>query len=120
MLHAQRRHPATFGGLFLQSGSFFTPRFDKHEVRFGRYLRIVRFVGDTLKADSARQSIPVAMTVGAIEENLHNNRLMAAALSGQAYEVRFAEVPDMHNYTAWRDAFDPHLTDLLTHLWSTA
>lgn len=118
MLHAQRRHPATFGGLFLQSGSFFTPRYDRHEARFGRYVRIVRFVGDVLRADSARECAPVAMTCGAIEENLDNNRLMAAALSGQGYEVRLAEVPDMHNHTAWRDAFDPYLTDLLTHVWS--
>ena len=117
MLHAQRRHPATFAGLFLQSGSFFTPRYDRHEVRFGRYLRIVRFVGDVLRADSAREGVPVAMTCGGIEENLNNNRLMAEALSGQGYEVRFAEVPDVHNYTAWRDAFDPSLTDLLRHLW---
>ncbi len=57
------------------------------------------------------------MTCGVIEENIDNNRLMAAALSGQSYQVRLAEVPDMHNYTAWRDAFDPHLTNLLTHLW---
>jgi enterochelin esterase family protein len=26
------------------------------------------------------------------------------------------EVPDLHNYTAWRDAFDPHLTALLTRI----
>ena len=27
------------------------------------------------------------------------------------------ELPDMHNYTAWRDALDPHLTGLLQELW---
>jgi hypothetical protein len=26
-------------------------------------------------------------------------------------------VPDMHNYTAWRDAFEPHLTGLLARAW---
>ena len=27
------------------------------------------------------------------------------------------EVPDMHNYTAWRDALDPYLTQLV---WQVA
>ena len=31
MLVTQRRAPGTFAGLFLQSGSFFMPRFDRHE-----------------------------------------------------------------------------------------
>src|SRR5256886_12099805 len=31
MLHAQRRDPAAFGGLFLQSGSFFAPPLDPQE-----------------------------------------------------------------------------------------
>ena len=50
MLHAQRRHPAGFAGLFLQSGSFFQPRFDRQESGFRRYLRIVRFTGRVLRA----------------------------------------------------------------------
>ena len=33
MLHAQRRFPDAFAGLFLQSGSFFMPRFDAQESR---------------------------------------------------------------------------------------
>ena len=33
MLHAQRRFPDVFAGLFLQSGSFFMPRFDSQESR---------------------------------------------------------------------------------------
>ena len=47
------------------------------------------------------------------EENLQNNRLMTAALRAQGYPAALHEVPDMHNCTAWRDAFDPHLTGLL-------
>jgi hypothetical protein len=27
------------------------------------------------------------------------------------------ELPDVHNYVAWRDAFDPHLTGLLVEVW---
>jgi enterochelin esterase-like enzyme len=113
MLHAQRTWPGTFAGLFLQSASFFIPRYDRHESGFPRYRRITRFVGGVLRAGSAIETVPVAMTCGIEEENVHNNRVMAAALAEQGYVARLDEVTDMHNYTGWRDAFDPHLTRLL-------
>jgi enterochelin esterase family protein len=53
------------------------------------------------------------MTCGTIEENLANNRIMARALAAQGYDASLHEVRDVHNYTAWRDAFDPWLTELL-------
>src|SRR5829696_6406160 len=34
MLHAQRRFPRALGALFLQSGSYFIPRYDRHESGF--------------------------------------------------------------------------------------
>src|SRR5207237_826764 len=37
MLHTHIRHPKTFDGLLLQSGSFFRQRYDKHEINFPRY-----------------------------------------------------------------------------------
>jgi enterochelin esterase-like enzyme len=117
MLHIQRRHPGTFGALFLQSGSFFTPRYDAHEAGFPRYKRIVRFVRATLRRLTHPDPVPVSLTCGSAEENVHNNRLMARALSAQGYPTAFHEVPDTHNYTAWRDAFEPHLTDLLARAW---
>ena len=117
MLHAQRRHPGTFGALFLQSGSFFTPRFDAHEARFPRYQRIVRFVRATLREGVHADPVPVVLTCGSAEENVDNNRLMARTLSAQGYPASLHEVPDLHNYTAWRDAFEPHLTSLLARAW---
>ena len=42
---------------------------------------------------------------------------MADALHAQGYRVGFVELPDVHNYVAWRDAFDPHLTGLLAEVW---
>jgi enterochelin esterase-like enzyme len=117
MLQAQRAWPGTFAGLFLQSGSFFVPRFDRHESGFPRYGRIVRFVRGVLRASSQDDPIPVAMTCGAREENVHNNRLMAGALSDQGYAARLDEVRHGHNWTNWRGALDPHLTRLLAGLW---
>ena len=107
MLHAQRRHPERFAGLFLQSGSFFQPRYDRQESGFPCYLRIVRFTGRVLR-NPGRAALPVTMTCGTVEENLANNRDMARALGAV-----FAEVPDAHTWTGWRDALDPHLTELL-------
>ncbi|WP_084959128.1 alpha/beta hydrolase [Thermoactinospora rubra] len=112
MLHAHRRHPRLVDALFLQSGSYFHPRFDSHERRFPGYEPIVAFVRSVLEG-TAHRPVPTVMTCGAIEENIHNNRLMAAALRAQGYPVTFREVPDVHNYTGWRDAFHPHLTRLL-------
>lgn len=118
MLHAQRRHPGTIGALFMQSGSFFTPRFDSHEAGFPRYARIVRFARETLRDGSPPDPVPATLTCGSAEENVHNNRLMARALSAQGYRgAELHELPDTHNYTAWRDGFEPHLRDLLLRAW---
>jgi len=117
MLHAQRRWPGTFAGLFLQSGSFFIPRFDRHESRMSRFGRITRFVRGVVRSSAPAVRPPVRMTCGTEEENLHNNRVMSAALAAQGYDAELHEVADLHNYTAWRDALDPHLTRLLASLW---
>ena len=118
MLVTQRRAPGTFGALFLQSGSFFVPRLDSQESGFVRYARIVRVVRRILRTTEHPDPVPVALTCGVAEENVFNNRVMARALAEQGYDARLDEVPDMHNYTAWRDALDPHLTRLLARMWT--
>lgn len=117
MLQAQRAWPGTFAGLFLQSGSFFVPRFDRQESGFPRYGRIVRNVRGVLRATTHEDPVPVAMTCAAEEENMHNNREMARALARQGYEVRLAETAGRHDFPSWRDGLDPHLTGLLATLW---
>jgi enterochelin esterase-like enzyme len=113
MLHAHVRHPRSFDGLFLQSGSFFRQRSDKHEAGFDRYKRITRFVGTVLRGAAADRPIPIALTCGTAEENLANNRLVAQALEGQGYVSWLAEIRDAHNWTCWRDALDPNLPALI-------
>jgi enterochelin esterase family protein len=58
------------------------------------------------------------MTCGVAEENLHNNRDMARTLRAQGHPLRFVEVPDAHNLTAWRDAWHPHLAGLAREVWT--
>jgi len=118
MLHAQRRYPAGFAGLFLQSGSFFQPRFDRQESGFARYLRIVRFTGRVRRGIGAGAPIPVTMTCGDAEENRANNKDMAEILKAQGYAVRFAATAGGHDWACWRDALDPHLACLLQRVWS--
>jgi enterochelin esterase-like enzyme len=113
MLHAHCRYPEAFDALFLQSGSFFCPSLDSQERRFPFYRRIVRFVAAAHSGSLRVRTIPVVLTCGQIEENVANNRLMTEVLRAEGYQANLHEVPDMHNYTAWRDAFDPHLTRLL-------
>jgi enterochelin esterase-like enzyme len=116
MLHAQRRHPDGFAGLFLQSGSFFQPRFDRQESDFRRYLRIVRFTGRVRRAPGG-PAVPAVLTCGTVEENLANNRDMALTLRRHGYPATLVETPDAHTWTGWRDALDPHLTALLRRVW---
>ncbi len=118
MLHAQRALPGLFGGLFLQSASFLTVDLDPQEQhRFSRFGQVSVYVADVLRT-VPHETVPVTMTCGLAEENLANNRQMAATLAKQGYAARLVEVPDAHNYVAWRDAFDPALTDLLRMLWT--
>jgi len=113
MLHAHCRHPGITDGLFLQSGSFFVPALDSQERRFPYYRRITAFTA-TLQAGGVPDlPVPVAMTCGEIEENAANNRLVLGLLRSAGYPASLHEVADVHNYTAWRDAFDPYLTELV-------
>jgi enterochelin esterase-like enzyme len=113
LLHAHRRHPGWFDGLFLQSGSFFTPRLDPQESGFSGFRAVTGFVSDVHRADDDEHPVPAVLTCGTVEENLANNKQMAATLRRLGYPTRLITVPDAHNYTAWRDALDPHLTALV-------
>jgi enterochelin esterase-like enzyme len=117
MLHLHRLHPPTLGGLFLQSGSFFHHRYDPHNLPFEEFLRIRRFM-DRVHADRDwSHPVPVVITCGTVEENLANNRATGLVLARQGYPVRFVPSRDGHNWTAWRDLFDPHLVGFLKELW---
>lgn len=112
LLHAQVRHPGSFAGLFLQSGSFFRPGHDRQEAGFRRWLRIVRFTGRMIRGNHG-PGVPIALTCGTVEENLANNRDMAHALAARGCPVTLTEVPGGHDWPSWRAAFDPHLTALV-------
>jgi enterochelin esterase family protein len=117
LLHVHRRYSDAVGGLFLQSGSFFRRDSAPHMVGFPHFGRISRFVGNVLRGTDRPAPVDVVMTCGIAEGNLACNRAMAEALRRQGYPVRFVELRDAHNWTAWRDAYDPWLVELLQHKW---
>ena len=114
MLHAQRRYPRAFAGLFLQSSSFFMPRFDHMEKDFPRYGRIVRFVRTLVGAAAADHPVPTMLTCARDEDNVHNNRRVAAALKLQGYPTELVETAGGHDFPTWHAVLDPHLGDLVS------
>ncbi len=116
-LHAEWAHPGTFAGLLCQSGSFFTEETDPQEVDFSGFTAVSSFVQRVLRAETPPSLPFVSLTCGSVEENVHNNRVLAARLDALGIEVSYAEHPDVHSYTSWRDVLDPHLTALLQRVW---
>jgi enterochelin esterase family protein len=114
VLHAHRRFPALFDAMLLQSASFFTPALDPQERHFPGFEGVTRFVAGLHASDSDERPVPAVLTCGTVEENLPNNRSMAATLRRLGYPAELVEVRDAHNYTAWRDALHPHLTTLVS------
>lgn len=112
-LHAAVTHPGNYGGLLLQSGSFFQPAFDGVESGFAWYDRITGFTARLLEHGPSGPPVRTVITCGLGEENLANNRAMADALLAAGWPVTVHDHPDAHNMTSWRDALDPQLRHLL-------
>jgi enterochelin esterase family protein len=117
-LHAAWTAPGTFGGLMLQSGSFFTPALDPQESGYSHFDRVTGFVATVMAAQQAAPRAPeVTMTCGTAEENLANNLALRDHLRGLDLRVGWGEVRQGHTWTCWRDSLHPHLADLLARTW---
>jgi enterochelin esterase-like enzyme len=105
-----------FAGVFIQSGSFFTPDLDPQEASYPYFSEVTQAVA-RIGQRKLSHRLSIGMTCGSLEENLADNELMAQQLSAIGHHVEFARLRDLHNYTAWRDGLDPTLTDLLRTVW---
>lgn len=102
-LQSEWLRPGTFSGLLLQSGSFFRQGLDDEES-YEHWARITAFVSSVRRARKQRGDATVAMTCGADEENLANNRQLAQALAERGQSVDLAVVPGRHDWAEWRAA----------------
>jgi enterochelin esterase-like enzyme len=117
-LHAMWTSPATWGGVFLQSGSFFTSDLDPPESGFEYWRELTGFVASVHAASQAAPGAPPATLVcGTAEENHANNVAMRDHLASIGVVTGWGEVRDGHTWTCWRDTLDPHLTELLLRVW---
>ena len=114
LLHAHRLEPEAFGALFIQSSSLMHHGYMPGFVYFDR---IEKFVNEVLASGFWRSPIRITMTCGVVEQNLANNRDVVAALCEQGYRAELHVMRDAHNWIGWRDAWTPHLCDLLRETW---
>jgi enterochelin esterase-like enzyme len=116
-LQTHWRHPEAFSGLLLQSGSFFLRGVDGEES-FEHWRRVTGFVREVRRARRARGDTVMALTCGADEGNLANNREMARVLERLGYETRLTVVPGRHDWPQWRRSLEPTLPALLRRVTS--
>jgi enterochelin esterase-like enzyme len=108
-----------FSAAFSQSGSFFRHALDPQETSYPLFDRVAASVEAlTRRRRRPKQPIKIGLTCGEHEENMANNRAVAEALRAAGHEVALRTLPDLHNYTAWRDGMHPSLTALLQAAWA--
>ena len=118
-LHAVWTTPHLFAGAFVQSGSFFTADLDPQESGFEHWQQVTGFVASVHAAEQAAPGAPpMTLVCGTAEENHANNVAMRDHLATIGIDTAWGEVRDGHTWTCWRDTLDPHLTDLLTRVWT--
>jgi enterochelin esterase-like enzyme len=111
--------PEVFVAAFSQSGSFFRPALDPQEASYPYFSRVAASVDAlTRRRRRPKQPIAIAMTCGEHEENMANNQSVAESLRAAGHVVALRTLPDLHNYTAWRDSLHPSLTALLQAVWA--
>jgi enterochelin esterase family protein len=110
--------PDSFVAAFSQSGSFFRAPLDPQESSYPFFARVTASVDALTRRRRSKTPVAVSMTCGEHEENMANNKAVAEALRAAGHDVALRSLPDLHNYTAWRDALLPSLTGLLRAVWA--
>ena len=88
------------------------PRYDAHESGFPHYHRVVGFVREIHRRAEPERRCPPRSPAAP-----RRRTSTTIARWPQTLAAPLHEVADTHNYTAWRDALDPHLTRLLADAW---
>jgi len=107
-LHAAARSPGFFGGLLLQSGSFFSSE-NEGRSRGPRFDAVGAFI-DRFRSAPIRAEDRVFLSCGEYEPPVHENRAMLPVLQDAGMEVRYMEARDGHNWQNWRNRLQEGLS----------
>jgi enterochelin esterase family protein len=100
-LHAARRHPGTFSGLILQSGSFVSALGGPHR-RGPVFAPVVEFMHAFTATPGGLPGL-IHLSCGRFDGLIAENRALAPRLRALGIDVGYEEVPDGHNWENWRD-----------------
>jgi enterochelin esterase family protein len=100
-LHAAWTHPAVFGGLLLQSGSFAFSDIGEHG-RGPAFDPVAAFVND-FRAAPGQPTQRVFISCGTYESLIYENRSLVPLLQSTGMATRYVEARDGHNWDNWRD-----------------
>jgi enterochelin esterase family protein len=107
-IHAAWRHPGTFTGLLLQSGTF------AQTPGWGSAQHLLAPIADLLHRLEPSHLPPKAyLSCGTYERMIAENRFMAHRLRRAGIEVKYSEIRDGHTWEAWRDRLSEGLGFLL-------
>ena len=110
-LHAAWRHPNTFGGLLLQSGSFAFSDIGDHR-RGPVFDPVARFVNE-FRRSPGHPADRIFVSCGIYESLIYENRSLVPLMRDRGLDVRYEEVRDGHNWENWRDRLQSALGWLL-------
>ena len=113
LLHAHYAKRGCFGGLVLQSGSFFRRRFDSHESDAPRYARITRFVSRDRRRPGRRGADPGDRHVRHGRGEPGQQPLARRDAPGRGWPVELVEHPTRTTGSRGGTSLHPHLADLI-------
>ena len=106
------RHPDTFGGMLLQSGSFVFTDIGADHGEDPAFDPVVRFV-NRYRARPARVVDRLFVSCGVYEDLIVQNRSMLPVFTEAGMEVDYVESRDGHNWESWRDRLRDGLSWIL-------
>lgn len=104
-LHTAWRHPGTFGGLLLQSGTFAqAPGWGAAQGVLGPIAGLLH------RLEPSALPHRIFLSCGTYERMIGENRFMAERLRRTGLSVRYSESRDGHTWEAWRDRLEEGLS----------
>lgn len=119
LLKCAYQYPGTFGGMLLQSTSFFHPELD-HEYDLSNvgpeYWQIAKFVQQVRTSGKTDSPMNIRITCG--DEPLARSfDDMKWHLAEQGHNISGARIDGEHSFEDWGKGFYPHLGEVMQETW---